>query len=180
MLLVLNGAPAVGKSTLARRYADEHALALLVDIDVIRTHLGQWDRVDESRVVARDLAAALVRDHLLSGHDVVVPQYLGRREFPERLQRIAMETGSPFVEVVLTDQDDEIARRFFRRRSEYAATGVEHPEADLADDAVVRELAEANERLVRAAVERGAAVVAVGSDPEISYQSLCAVLSAAP
>jgi predicted kinase len=84
VLLVLNGAPAVGKSTLAQRYADEHPLSLVIDIDMIRSHLGRLESLDESKLVARDLAVARARAHLLSGHDVIVAQYLGRPEFLER------------------------------------------------------------------------------------------------
>ena len=56
MLLLINGAPGVGKSTLAQRYADDHALALIIDIVDIRRHLGRWADVRESKVVAHDLA----------------------------------------------------------------------------------------------------------------------------
>jgi len=79
VLLVLNGAPGVGKSTLAHLYADDHPLSLIIDIDMIRSHLGGWKDVDESRLVARDLAVAMVQEHLRNGYDVIVPQYTWRR-----------------------------------------------------------------------------------------------------
>ena len=42
-LVLINGAPASGKSTLARMYADEHPLTLALDIDVLRAMLGcRW------------------------------------------------------------------------------------------------------------------------------------------
>ena len=46
VLLLINGAPGVGKSTLAQRYAEEHPLALVIDIDAIRAQLGQWAKVE--------------------------------------------------------------------------------------------------------------------------------------
>jgi len=177
VLLVLNGAPAVGKSTLAHRYADEHPLALVIDIDMIRSHLGRWHELDESKVVARDLAVALVRTHLLGGHDVIVPQYLGRPEFLERLRDVAAEIGVPFVEVVLTDDADEITKRFRLRRAEYEARGAQHPEADLAADAIATALPEANQRLLRDAASRGVSVVSAEGGPEASYQLLCHALA---
>jgi predicted kinase len=73
VLLLINGAPGVGKSTLARRYADDHPLTLVVEIDAIRTQLGGWQTRDESRLIARELAIALIRAHLAAGHDIVVP-----------------------------------------------------------------------------------------------------------
>jgi predicted kinase len=138
VLLLINGAPGVGKSTLAHRYADEHPLALIIDIDSIRTRLGQWAKFDKSKLVARDLALALTRAHLPNGYDVIVPQYLGRPEYRERLQLVARETDVPFVEVLLTDDADRITQRFRRRRAEYASTGAEHPEGDLSSGVAPR------------------------------------------
>ncbi|HTI20015.1 MAG TPA: AAA family ATPase, partial [Kutzneria sp.] len=73
MLLLLNGPPGVGKSTVAARYVDDHPLALNLDIDVLRAQLGRWqDDLESAGLVARDLAVAMARTHLLAGHDVVV------------------------------------------------------------------------------------------------------------
>jgi predicted kinase len=147
VLLVLNGAPGVGKSMLAERYAHDHALTLVVDIDLLRQQLGQWETDDASKPLARELAVALVVDHLGRGHDVVVPQYFGRREYVERLRRAAEDAGTVLVEVVVTADDDVIVERFRSRRSEYAASGVRHPEAELADDEVNAEIRAADKRL---------------------------------
>jgi predicted kinase len=177
VLLLINGAPGVGKSTLADRYADEHPLALIIDIDAIRTQLGQWAQIEESRLVARDLAFALAREHLTNGHDVIVPQYLGRPEFRERLALLAGEKRAAFVEVLLTDDADRITQRFRKRRAEYARSGAEHPEGDLADDAVATEVSSANERLLRDASARGVPVISASGGAEASYQALCEVLA---
>jgi predicted kinase len=173
VLLLINGAPGVGKSTLAQGYADEHPLSLIIDIDWIRGHLGQWAKLDQSKLVARDLAAALARAHLLNGHDVIVPQYLGRPEYRERLQLLAGEIGVPFVEVLLTDDADRITQRFQKRRAEYVTTGAEHPERDLSDDAVATEVPLANERLLRDAISRGVLVISAAEGRDASYRSLC-------
>ena len=37
----------------------------------------------------------------LEGRRVLVPQYLGRAEYRERLRLVSAETGVPFVEVVV-------------------------------------------------------------------------------
>ncbi|WP_328612299.1 AAA family ATPase [Amycolatopsis sp. NBC_00345] len=123
--MVLNGPPAVGKSTLAGRYADEHRPALALDIDKVRALIGGW-REDPSGagLAARELAVAAARAHLEAGHDVVVPQLLGRVEFLDRLEVLAQETGAAFHEIVLWDTKDEILRRFAERppRPEHADT----------------------------------------------------------
>jgi predicted kinase len=174
VLLLINGAPGVGKSTLARRYADEHPLALIVEIDAIRMQLGQWAALDESRLVARGLALAMARAHLLSRHDVIVPQYLGRPDYRERLRLLAGETDARFVEVVLTDDTDQIAQRFRARRAEYASAGLEHPERDLGEADVANEVLRANEALVRDAMTRGVPVISAADD---AYGALLAAVS---
>lgn len=176
MLLVLNGAPGVGKSTLADRYADEHALSLVIDVDAIRQQLGRWDTVEESKVVARDLAVTLARAHLERGHDVVVAQYIGRPELLEQLRSLAAEADTRFVEVVLTDDGDRIAERFRLRRADHVSGGIKHPEADLPEDAIATEVAAANERLLRDAAARDAAVISVAGGPDRSFAELLRTL----
>jgi hypothetical protein len=73
-LILLNGPPASGKSTLARRYGVDHPLALALDIDVVRSLLGGWlEHPDAAGMAARAMALAMAREHLRAGRDVVVP-----------------------------------------------------------------------------------------------------------
>lgn len=169
---MINGAPAVGKSGLAPRYADDHPLALVIDVDLLRAHLGGWQSNDESKLVARELAIDLARAHLARGHDVVVPQFIGRPEFLERLRAVADEAGVEFVEVVLTDNAQRIAERFRRRRAEYSGSTARHPEYDIADSAIDRFVADANEGLLRDAAARGATVIDASRGHEAAYEEL--------
>lgn len=41
-LILINGLPDSGKSTIARYYCDLHAFALCLDVDVVRGLLGGW------------------------------------------------------------------------------------------------------------------------------------------
>ena len=172
VLLVINGAPGVGKSTLGRLYSGVHPLSLVIDIDSIRMQLGRWEELDQSRLIARDLAVALARAHLRSGHVVIVPQFIGRPEFVERLRLVSTESGVRFVEVVLTDDSDSVAQRFRLRRNESNISGGQHPESDLADDAIASEIAAANDQLLRDAASRGAFVLSGSGTPEESCRSL--------
>ena len=127
--------------------------------------------------VARDLAVELARVHLRRGHDVVVPQYVGRREFVERLHALADEVGTPFVEVVVTDDDEQIVARFRARRAAFMSSGFQHPEADLADEAVVDEIRAANAALRSNAVSHGLPLIEVSDGIDAAYRRLCDALA---
>jgi predicted kinase len=118
-LILINGLPGSGKSTLGRRYLDDHQLVLALDIDVIRSMLGRsLEEPNVSGLAARDLARAMAQAHLHAGHDVLVCQFLGRLEFVEFLDQLATAVGVPFVEVVLVTAVDETAERFLQRSEE--------------------------------------------------------------
>jgi predicted kinase len=174
VLLVLNGAPGVGKSALAERYARDHALTLVVEIDDLRRRLGQWETTDATKAVARELALALVADHLGRGSDVVVPQFLGRREFADRLRGVAEEAGARFVEVVLVDEDDAVIARFRARRAALAASGRRHPEADLAEHQVAPTICAANAGLRRDAAAHDLPLIPMDSGIDAAYAALLA------
>src|SRR5699024_2673690 len=76
-LIHLNGPPGIGKSTIARRYVDEHPGVLNCDIDVLRTSIGGWS-TDFLGAGTRIRAAALamIEAYLATGNDVVRPQML--------------------------------------------------------------------------------------------------------
>lgn len=127
-LVLINGAPGSGKSTLARRYAQDHPLTLSLDIDRVRGMLGRWlDTPTEAGLLARHMAIEMARVHLCAGHDVIVPQFLGRLDFVEALQRLCDEVKAEFVEVVLLSSPEEAAARFVRRTDQ--STSAEHRDA---------------------------------------------------
>ena len=113
---MLNGPPAVGKSTLARLYADEHPLALNLDIDLIRRQLGRWrENSAQSGLLARKVAIAAARVHLAGSHDVVVPQLVARLAFIEQLEVVARDCGARFCEVFLLDEKEDLRARYRER-----------------------------------------------------------------
>ena len=127
-LVVVNGPPGIGKSTLARRWADEHPPTLVLDIDTVRRMLGGWERDPErAGLLARALALEMARAHLAAGHDVLVPQYLGRPLFLEQAEQLAARVGARFVELVLLDEREPALRRFVERTA--AAGDPAHVEA---------------------------------------------------
>jgi hypothetical protein len=93
-------------------YVDRHPLALNLDIDRVRDMLGQWRlRSSAGGVLARAIALAGARTHLVADHDVVIPQYLGRLEFVSQLSDLAADVGARFHELVLMDSKESSVAR---------------------------------------------------------------------
>jgi adenylate kinase family enzyme len=61
-LILINGPPASGKSTMAKLYAAGHPLALVLDIDCVRGCLGRWrEDLPAAGRAARTIALAVFR-----------------------------------------------------------------------------------------------------------------------
>lgn len=119
-LILINGAPASGKSTLARQLAaDPNAtspLALVLDIDVVRGLLGRWmDERGDAGLLARQHALAMIGIQLREGRDVIVPQLLARIDFVLQLEAASATAGAPFIEIVLVSTPEAATERFRHR-----------------------------------------------------------------
>lgn len=115
-LIHLNGPPGIGKSTIARRYVDEHPGVLNCDIDVLRTLIGGWsDDFIAAGGLIRPAALALIEAYLASGHDVVLPQLLVNPDELARFEACASRAGALFVERFLMDDVEQAIVRFERR-----------------------------------------------------------------
>ncbi len=119
VLVLLNGAPASGKSTLARAWAQRHGadLPLALDIDVLRSMLGGWQHAPgDAGLAARAVAVAGIRAHLSAGRDVVVPQYLFRTAFVDELRATAESVAAAFLECAVMVDAAAAADRFDQRQ----------------------------------------------------------------
>lgn len=117
-LVLLNGVPGVGKSTLAAAYVAEHPLALDLDVDVVRSLLGAWTAdAHRAGLAARRLALAMAGAHLHAGLDVVVPQYVAVHDFVDALASTAAAAGARFHHVVLHTDPASAAQRHAGREA---------------------------------------------------------------
>lgn len=167
-LILLNGPSACGKSTLARRYVDDHPLALDLDIDELRTLLGNWrDHRPDAGTLIREIAIAAARVHLASGHDVVVPQLVVQPVFIDKLAALAHEAGATFHEIVLIDSKPNMLRRFAMRGT--------HPYGDTTE----QELLALYDRLMALLPTRpNARVIPVeNGEPDRTYHAVLRALS---
>jgi predicted kinase len=167
-MIVLNGPPGCGKSTLARMYADEHPLALNLDIDRVRSLIGRWrEDPHAAGLLARAIALAAARAHLAAGHDVVIPQFLGRLAFLEQAEQVAEQAGASFHEIVLLDTRENAVRRYTER------TGTEAGPGHVEDHEMIRqrvgpaELSAMYDRLMSVIAARPAAKVVPTSSGQV-------------
>ncbi len=115
-LIILNGPLGVGKSTLAERYAKDHPLTLVLDIDKVRKLLSNWrEQKEDSAIQSKKMAVEMARVHLQGGYDVVVPQFYRQVKYLEELERLAGECGADFYEFVLFLCKEEAVHRFIER-----------------------------------------------------------------
>jgi predicted kinase len=179
-LIVLNGPPGIGKSTVASRFVDDHPLALNLDLDRIRSLLGRWrDDRTAAGIATRAIAVVAARAHLHNGHDVIVPQLLTRPELVDEFAAVADQTGATFIEVVLMDGADNAARRFAERTQRGAEAAHVEIGAIVAADGGEAVLHSYHARLVTFLADRPHAIVidSVEGDVEATYRRLLAELS---
>jgi predicted kinase len=154
-LVLINGAPCSGKSTLARRYAAEHPLALALDIDVVRGMFGGWlDQPTDAGLIARRLALAMARVQLSEGRDVLVPQFLGRVDFVVELQALGDDVGATFVEVALLADPHDLVRRFAHRTAQAASPEHAYAAALLARSGGTAALQQLHQQLLEVVARR--------------------------
>jgi predicted kinase len=101
-LIHLNGAPGVGKSTIAERYVADHPGVLNCDIDRLRCLVGGWaDDFGGVGAIIRPVALAMIGAHLRGGRDVVLPQMLASEDARARFRAIAVDAGHAYVHLLL-------------------------------------------------------------------------------
>jgi predicted kinase len=101
-LVLVNGAPGSGKSTLVQELARVLPDTRAIDLDAMKHAIPGWDDdPDGAGLEARRCALVEARTCLVAGRDVVLGQYLARTEFIEQLQQLAVDEGAVFDEIVL-------------------------------------------------------------------------------
>ena len=179
-LILINGNPGMGKTTLAQRYVDEHPMALNLDIDNIWIMMGQWQA---SRPVSDmqklKYAYAIADMHLAEGYDVIIPNIMQTIDQYEAFERIAEANSAVLKEVVLlSNQDDAIDRCKKRGRALGHVTGF-RPGGVLDTGGRERMLATMHENMLATVALRPNVIqiISVEDEVEHTYQLLLGVIS---
>ena len=111
-LILLNGFAGAGKTTIAKRYISEHAMAMVIEGDELIVNIGKWiDHEDEARDLIFALIKAMIGTYLPSGNDVVLPYLVTNAHEAHELELIAEQHNAKFYEFVLySDRADAIGR----------------------------------------------------------------------
>jgi len=121
-LILINGAPGSGKSTVAHALAQDRSMTLALEIDTIKHSLGRWDEDPQaSGLHARRLGVVLAGEHLRAGFGVI-GQYLARTAFIEQLEKLADQQAAEFHELVLDLDTAALARRLAGRAGDPTRT----------------------------------------------------------
>jgi predicted kinase len=156
-------------------YVDDHPMALNLDVDEVRRMLGGWlGAPEEAGQAARRMALEMARCHLLNGHDVVVPQYLGRLPFLQQLEDLAADVGARFVEGVMMDSKENMLRRFVQRSEASVVPAHLDAQALLDRSGGLHELAQMYDRLLEIVAGRPAARIIQAEEGtlELAYATL--------
>lgn len=173
-LILLNGPPGIGKSTLSALYAERHPGTLNLDIDSLHRLVGGWrDEDNRTHDVLRPVALAMAATHLGGGRDVIVPQYLARPDEIEAFELAAHGQGAAFREVVLLAEKAEAVARFYRRTDD--SDWDENNRRTVAQHGGPALLASMYDQLLEILQRRPAAVI-VRSEPGLIEQTSASLL----
>jgi predicted kinase len=128
LLVVIQGAPGVGKTTIARRIRQDIALPLLGKDDIkelLFEHLPQSNR-EFSRLqgmVSFEMLYTFARTFLKKGTSVIIEGAFHTELSRQNIQAILEETGADFFEI-FCHLDEDVRRQRFEERSK---DGTRHP-----------------------------------------------------
>ena len=114
--ILLNGFAGAGKTTIAKRYINDHPLALVIEGDELIVNMGQWvEHEKEARKQTFELTKSMIATHLAAGYDVILPYLVTDASHVEEFGQIAKIHDAEFYEIVLHNNRSEAISRLLKR-----------------------------------------------------------------
>ncbi|MBU0750198.1 ATP-binding protein [Patescibacteria group bacterium] len=115
-LIILNGPPGVGKSTIASRLHQELTSSVLINIDELRRTISNYrEHREESSRRSYELTADAVVEGFQSGHDVIIDKAISYTDTLDNLVEIGRRHAADVYEVLLFADKDVVERRAANR-----------------------------------------------------------------
>lgn len=115
-LILLYGFASSGKTTISKKYLDEHPLAMSIEGDQIISMMGQWRKHwEEAREMVHEYTVGIVKAHLSKGHDVLLPYLLINGKHAEDFEAIAKNMSANFSEVYINIERTKAIERLLQR-----------------------------------------------------------------
>lgn len=116
-MIILKGAPACGKSTLARKLVEERSPAIIVNRDSIRDMCGKY-WVQEREPLITELEVHAVTTALTSNYSVIIDATNLNPKTLSKWHRIAADLHIPIEEIVVELPLEEAIKRDKKRGEE--------------------------------------------------------------
>jgi len=111
-LVIINGPPGVGKSTLAKKIHKTLPLSFLLEIDEQRRNISQYRELSkESRDISYNISRSIVETCLDSGLDVIIDKAMSDVDVVDGFIKIAKKYKATVYEFVLNGSKELIMKR---------------------------------------------------------------------
>ena len=173
-LILLYGFASSGKTTLAKRYIDEHPLSIAIEGDAIIGMMGQWRSNEEkARKMVFEHTKSIVRNQLTAGYDVLLPYLLTDNIQIEAFEEVANEYDASFLEIYIKIEKEDVISRLLERGTWGEEGSPQLTEADLPE---ITDLYETMEKAMNERRDVKTIISEVG-DIEGTYQKFLSVIN---
>jgi predicted kinase len=111
-LVILNGPPGVGKSTIATRLHKNLPASVLIDVDELRRTIPNYrERREESLREAYKLTTKAITENLALGHDVIIDKAVSYSYTLDSFIEAGRNSGAQVYELLLIADKATVERR---------------------------------------------------------------------